>query len=298
MWLVAAAGVLVAGLVYVAICGYMALSLTRVERHPFTHFPEAYGLAYESVTFPSRVDAIRLDGWLLPAASTPGRRAVVVVHGKGSDRQGEAGGHTLDIAARLVHDGHPVLLFDLRGSGRSDGERFTLGAQEVRDVEGAIDYLASCGLADSGVDLLGFSMGASTSLLLAPSEPRVRAIAEDSGYADLGAILDDLAPKASGLPGFFTPGMVLLARPLVGVDAYAIRPIDGVPTLAARGIPLMVVHGEADSTVPPDNGHRLAAAYGHGASTYFVPGAGHVRSYENDPNQYLARLTAFLDAAE
>ena len=163
--------VLLCGLVYIGICSYMAVSLTRVERHPFTRSPETCGLAYESVNFPSRIDAISLDGWLLPASGNPARLPVIVVHGKGSDRQAEAGGHTLDIAAQLVRDGHPVLLFDLRGSGRSGGDRFTLGAQEVRDVGGAIDFLAARGLADNGVDALGFSMGASTALIVASRRP-------------------------------------------------------------------------------------------------------------------------------
>ena len=283
------------GLIYIGICSYMAWSLTRVERNAFTHFPDAYGLAYESVTFPSRIDAIKLDGWLLPASGTRARLPIIFVHGKGSDRQAEAGGHMLDIAAQLVRDGHPVLLFDLRGSGRSDGDRFTLGAQEGRDVGGAIDFLVSRGLANDGVDILGFSMGASTSLLLAPTESRVQAIAEDSGYATLGEILDEQAPKASGLPSFFTPGMVFMARPLLGIDAYAIRPVDGMPGLAARGTRLLVIHGEADQTVPVSNGHELAAAYGPGAATYFVPGAGHVASYAADPSTYFVRLLSLFD---
>jgi pimeloyl-ACP methyl ester carboxylesterase len=287
--------VLLAVLGYTAICGYMALSLTRVEHHALTRSPETYGLAYESVEFPSRVDAVSLRGWLLPASSGGSRPPVIMVHGKGSDREAEAGGHTLDIAAHLVRNGRSVLMFDLRGSGQSDGDRFTLGAHEVRDVGGAIDFLSARGLASEGVDLLGFSMGAATSLLLAPTEPQVRAVAEDSGYADLGAILDDQAPKASGLPGFFTPGMVLLARPLLGIDAYAIRPVDGMSTLAVRGTRLMVIHGEADTTVPVANGYRLAAAYGPAADTYLVPGAGHVGSYQADPGTYLGRLTGFLD---
>src|SRR5262249_33549579 len=163
--------------------------------------------------------------------------------------------HTLDIAAQLVRDGHPVLLFDLRGSGRSGGDRFTLGAQEVRDVAGAIDFLSARGLADGGVDLLGFSMGASTTLRLSPVDGPIRATAEDSGYATLGSLIDDQAPKASGLPGFFTAGMVFMARPLLGVDAYAIRPVDGMLALASQGTRLLVIHGDADQTVPISNGY-------------------------------------------
>jgi uncharacterized protein len=301
---------IVAVVAYVVVCGRMALVLTEPIRQPLRSSPAEYGLAYESVTFPSRVDAITLDGWLVtPPAGLPERRPIIAIHGRGADRTREVGGHLLEIAAALVRDGHPLLLFDLRGSGRSGGERFTLGAQEVRDVGGAIDFVQGRGLAGTraepglgagtpaagGVDLLGYSMGASTALLLAPNEPLVRAIVEDSGYAELASLLDEQVPRYSGLPGIFTPGMVVLARPLLGIDVDAIRPVDGVPTLAARGVPLLVIHGEADATVPVDHGRRLAAAYGAGVQTLFVPGAGHVRSYEADPAAYLARVAAFFD---
>jgi pimeloyl-ACP methyl ester carboxylesterase len=278
----------------------MALTLTRPERQPFRFFPEQYGLAYESVSFPSRVDAIPLDGWLLglPEGGVPRRRPVVAVHGKGVDRTREAHDHMLEIADHLVRQGHPVLLFDLRGSGRSGGERFTLGAQEVRDVGGAIDFLYGRGLANDGVELLGYSMGAATAMMLAPNEPLVRALVEDSGYAELGDLLDERVPQESGLPPFFTPGMVFMARTLVGMDMYAIRPIDAIPSLAARGTPFLVVHGGADQSVPFSHARRIMAAYGPRAETLFLPGAGHVRSYEADPGAYMARLTDFLDRAE
>lgn len=70
-------------LVYEAICGFMAFTLTQPERQPFRFFPEQYGLTYATVQFPSRVDATPLDGWLLlPSAGGRQRRPVIVVHGK------------------------------------------------------------------------------------------------------------------------------------------------------------------------------------------------------------------------
>ena len=304
--LAAVGGSAAAVVAYVAVSGLVVLAVTRPERVPFTHFPEQYGLSYEPVRFPSRVDAIQLDGWLLAPAAAGGTTRppavpVVMVHGKGADRQRELGGRFLEVAAHLVRQGHPVLLFDLRGFGRSGGTRYTLGAQEVRDVGGVVDFLDRRGLTANGVVLLGYSMGTAPSLLVAAGEPRVRAVIVDSPYAELGDILDVQVPKASGLPPFFTPGIVLMAWPLMGVNAYAIRPIDGIPALAARGAPLLVIHGDADDWVPIAHGRRLAAAYdqaGRGrAETYFVPGATHVGSYQADPAAYLARVTAFLDAA-
>lgn len=79
--------------VYVALCGYMAVELTRADRVPLARTPEVYGLRYESVRFLSRADGIPLEGWLLtPAAGTPRRRAIVSVHGKGGNRENGPGG--------------------------------------------------------------------------------------------------------------------------------------------------------------------------------------------------------------
>jgi fermentation-respiration switch protein FrsA (DUF1100 family) len=126
----------------------------------------------------------------------------------------------------------------------------------------------------------------------------VRVVAEDSGYAELGDLVDEQLPKESHLPDLFTPGTVLLGRPLVGIDLYAIRPVDHVPALAERGVPLLVIHGEADDWIPVRHGKRIAAAYGPRVQTLFVPGAEHVRSYETQPTPYLERLEAFFDQAE
>jgi pimeloyl-ACP methyl ester carboxylesterase len=287
----------VVAVLYVCICGYMALTLTRPERHPFSHFPEQFGLAYESVEFPSRTDRIQLRGWLLAPDAGAGQRSrpVIMVHGKGADREAGPGEGILGVAAPLARDGYRVLTFDLRGSGQSGGDRFTLGAQEVRDVGGAIDFLHERGLAADGVNLVGFSMGGATVLLTAADDKAVRAVAEDSGYADLGELIDVQVPRLSGLPSFFTPGMVLAVRDLIGVDLYTIRPSDAMPQLARADVPVLIIHGEADTYVPPINARRLAAAYGPGAETLFIPGAGHVEGHVVAPTTYDERLRSFLD---
>jgi pimeloyl-ACP methyl ester carboxylesterase len=275
----------------------MALTLTRPDRKPFLHSPQQFGLASESVEFPSRVDAIPLRGWLLSAdtSASPRRRPVIMVHGKGTDREAGPGDGILGIAAPLAKSGYRVLTFDLRGSGESGGDRFTLGSQEVRDIGGAVDYLGQRGLAADGVNLVGFSMGAATALLTAADEPAVRAVVEDSGYADLGDLIDVQVPKQSGLPTFFTPGMVLAVHGLIGVDLYTIRPVDAMPRLAAAGVPVLVIHGEADTYVLPINARRLAESYGPRVETLLIAGAEHVESHVQAPAVYDERVRAFLD---
>jgi uncharacterized protein len=175
---------------YLATSAQLALTFTRAERTALDQTPETYGLSYEPVRFPSRVDGVQLDGWLLqPARDSVSHRPVIIVHDKGTDRVRGVHGQLMSIAARLVEHGFPVLVFDLRGSGQSQGSFFTLGAHEVRDVGGAIDFLAERGLGD-GVNLVGYSMGAATALLTAADEPLVRAVAIDSSYAELEGVLD------------------------------------------------------------------------------------------------------------
>ncbi len=285
-------------LVYAGLSAYMGHTLTQTVRRGLDRSPAQYGLNYEDVTFRSRVDGLRLDGWLISPDGPPDRRPVVIVHGWNQNRLSEVNSRVLDIAAHLVHGGHPVLLFDLRGWGRSEGGRVSLGPQEMRDLGGAIDFLGSRGLANDGVDLLGYSMGAAVSLLVAPTEPRVRAVVEDSSYAELGSILEAKVPQQSGLPGIFTPGAVLVGSLLSGANLYAVAPLNGIATLAQRGVPLLVIHGEADTVVPVAHGRRLAATYGLRGETYFVPGAEHVRAYDASPATYLARVDSFFDRAE
>jgi fermentation-respiration switch protein FrsA (DUF1100 family) len=137
-------------------------------------------------------------------------------------------------------------------------------------------------------------MGGATAMLTAESDVSVKALVEDSGFADLGELLEVEVPRASGLPSFFTPGMVFAVRTLLGVDLNAIRPIDGLPRLAASGVPFMVIHGLDDVYVPPSHGRRLAAAYGPRAETLFVPGAIHIQSHLVAPELYDERLRSFL----
>jgi pimeloyl-ACP methyl ester carboxylesterase len=285
-------------LAYAGISAHVGNALTATQHRTFDRFPHQYGVASEDVAFTSREDGLLLSGWLLlPAAGSQSERPIVVVHGWQRDRQSELDSRILEVAAHLVRSGRPVLVFDLRGWGQSHGDRFSLGPREARDVGGAIDFLGRRGLAADGVDLLGYSMGAAAMLLEVPTEPRVHAVVEDSGYAELASVLNEQVPNYSGLPAPFTPGAVFAAGVLTGVNLYTVRPVDGVATLAARGVPLLIIHGEADTLVPVSHARRIAAAYGQRAETFFVPGAEHVGAFKAEAGVYLKRLDDFFHRA-
>ena len=68
-------------------------------------------------------------------------------------------------------------------------------------------------------------------------------------------------------------------------------------------VPLLLIHGEADRTVPLADGRRLAAAAGPSAEHWTVPGADHAGSHATMPQEYEAHVTdgvrsAFLRARD
>lgn len=294
--------VMLIALVYAGLSVYMAATLTRVGRQAPGTDPRALGLQVEDVAFRSREDGLTLRGWLLPATDraggTPSDRLIMIVHGRNGVRD-DAGIGLLPIARALIGAGYNVLLFDLRGHGESEGERFSLGWYERRDLKGALDWAEGRGF--SRIGIYGFSMGGATALLTAAEDPRIAAVAVDSAYTDLGELLAVQIPKQSGLPPVFTPGVIVAVRLLYGADAGAVRPDRAITQLGVR--PLLILHGEMDGLVPVDNARRLFAAAACptggpcGATVHLFPHADHVKSYRSDPDRYLAIVVRFWQTA-
>jgi fermentation-respiration switch protein FrsA (DUF1100 family) len=62
-------------------------------------------------------------------------------------------------------------------------------------------------------------------------------------------------------------------------------------------VPLLLIQGEADTTVPLEDARRLAAAGGATAALWTVAGADHSRSHATAPQDYERRVTDHLRMA-
>ncbi|HEX8220708.1 MAG TPA: alpha/beta hydrolase [Chloroflexia bacterium] len=280
-------------LVAVLLVGYLGVSsvvadkLSHPTRKAVLRTPEELNMQFEDVLFDSAVDNIPLKGWYI---DSPGDKVILVMHGRNSTRDG---GHILDIIKGLYDQGYDAFAFDFRAHGLSGGERYSLGLLETRDVAGALQYLKGRGVAEVGG--LGFSMGAATELLAAPDHPEMKALVSDSAFANLPNLLDKELPKASGLPGFFNPGIILMGKLFYGIDLAATKPVESLPRLGDR--PLFIIHGTEDALVPVSHAYELQKA-GEGDPNlqfWVVEGAGHTGIYDKAPGEYLQRLLAFYD---
>ncbi len=274
-------------IVYLSISTLVVDDFSTAERHPVTNSPADYGLAYEPVTFYSAVDHVRLEGWYI---DSPGSKVILFLHGWNGNRS--EGDTALPVAQALVKQNYDVFMFDFRGHGNSAGARTSLGQFETRDVTGALDYLKTRGVTEVGV--LSWSLGANTAIISAPDHPEMRAIVADSVWAELAPVLQKDVTNYTGLPSIFSPGIMLMARLLYGIDIPNNRPARALAGLGNR--PVLLIHGTQDQLIPVSNAALLqqAARNNSNFELWIAAGSCHTCAYSDYPDEFLTRVIAFF----
>ena len=217
-------------------------------------------------------------------------RAVVVCHGfKGFKDWGFFPHAARHLADRL---GCPAVTFNFTGSGvGADLENFTereafarnTFSKELEDLTAVLAGLGGGELGEVSFDpvgrlgVLGHSRGG-VAAILAGELPSVRAVVTWAAIASAeryASMFVGLGPDEPALVKNARTGDVLpLHRDVVeDLRAHPDR-FDLAASLRRSEIPLLVVHGTGDTSVPPDDGRRLAAA-SHRARLALIEGAGH-----------------------
>jgi fermentation-respiration switch protein FrsA (DUF1100 family) len=283
---------LLAGLIgYLSFSYVIAERFTHAVRFPVGRAPAVATSTYEDVAFRTD-DGLTLRGWYFPTRSD---RAAIIVHGKDGNRIGGEH-HTIEkLADYLVTNGYSVLVFDLRGNGDSDGDRFSLGYLERRDVAAAIDHLTGRGFREDRIALIGISMGAGTVLQSLLLHPNVGAVVADSSYSDAGTIVTEDLELLAGVPSWFTPGVLVMSNLVFGLDGAQVRPIDVVRAHPERAF--LFIHCGGDKLIAPHHAYELRAASANPASDLWIATlCQHSWAFNTYPTAYEARLSAFLES--
>lgn len=273
---------------YLGFSYVIANEFTRAERHPIDRTPQV-AATYEDITLRTS-DGLKLQGWFFPAK---GDRAAIIVHGRHSNRL--EGGKAEPITSFLMQDGYSVLLFDMRGHGNSEGERFSLGLKERYDLAAAIEFMMSRGFAENRIALIGVSMGAGTVIQELLIHPNVGAVVADSAYADVPVLVGEDLELIAHVPSWFTPGTLLMTRLAFGLDADQIRPVEVVRAHPERAF--LLIHCENDELIPLHHARELLAASANRATQLWITtDCQHAWAYNVHPVEWQARVVAFLDA--
>ncbi len=242
------------------------------------------------VTFTAS-DGVRLSGTYLDAPTARG--VVVLVHGFKTYRQ-EMTDH-----AQFIRDaGYSVLLYDSRGCGASDGV-FGVGATEDRDIVGAVSYVRSRrGAGSDHIAVLGISLGAGDALLAAAKDDRIQAVIADSSWADERVQLARMGSVPVGpisIP--VLPYEAALVDWLAGGRLEDARPIDVVDRIAPRSLLLIHSMDDGNATTPFADAEQLFSRARQPKDFWRVTSGGHVGAVHTHPDEYRARVIAFLAAS-
>jgi uncharacterized protein len=283
-WLV---GVLVALLVVVVGVGYVGMQ-RAIHPHDSKeqHSLSEYAFTAETVAFASR-DGTPLKGWFVRAGTQPAP-TVVLLNGYGDSRS-----TSLPFAAFLHDGGYHVLLFDWRATGESGGDAVSLGAYEVGDALGALDYLATRPEVDQQrIGLEGVSMGAAVAILTAARDPRVIGVVAEAPFPDVISIIATEYEHTVHLPAFpFAPVTIALADLRLRTRIEQISPLHEVAALGQR--PLFLMADGADAQIPPPLQQRLFEAASGPKQFWQIDGATHAHRHTVQRAEYERRVLAF-----
>ena len=247
-----------------------------------------FGIAYDDVTFPA-IDGSTLRGWWVPGVegATVG---IVTVHGAGADRR-----DFLRHLPMLRRSGHPVLLFDEREHGISDGtgRGISLGIRESQDVSSAVAF-AKDGKGLDRVVVLGTSQGGASVILAGARDERIDAVISENSFTRIEDLLQDTGMMRQ-VPGQLRGPMIRLALWRMGSGPRD-GPIDHVAAIAPR--PLFLLHGKADNAIPFEHSERILQAAGHPTAELWLPeDAGHAAIINRWPDEYATRIHRFIRRA-
>ncbi|WP_157729424.1 alpha/beta hydrolase [Tumebacillus algifaecis] len=269
---------------------YVSWEYLHPPKKPLSVTPMAFHLDYQDVSFHSRGEDVTLKGWLVQSKEQS-RRIVIFAHGYSENRA------SANVALHMAHVLHlrgiASLMFDFRGAGESDGKMTSLGYFERSDLLGAIDYAKSLGYRHIG--LVGFSMGASTALNVAPDVPEVQAVIADSAFTNLSQYLEGNLPNLHPLAELeFMPKLAMWETSLLtGIEPETVQPIASIQKLRDRGV--FLIHAAGDDIIPASESKQLYTASGSMNTLLWVsPAQKHVGTYRTATNEYLVRTSSFL----
>lgn len=238
-------------------------------------------------------DGTRLHALLLPAAERTGKTAVLV-HGYTDNALGMM--MVAIIYSRQM--GYNVLLPDLYAHGLSGGKAIRMGWKDRFDVLRWMEEAVRIFGEDTQLVVHGISMGAATTMCVAGEVdsrpqllPHVKCFIEDCGYTSVWDEFKGELRERYSLPSFPLLDLAdLLCRIEYGWGFKEASPLNQV---RKNSLPMMFIHGEADTFVPTWMVYPLHDACSAPSELWTLPGVAHALSCREDPQQYAERVKEF-----
>ncbi len=250
------------------------------------------GMAYAESLCPEKVFTVSYDGLKLAARffSVDSNSTIITVHGYRSPALRD-----YSCAIKMYKDmGLNVLLIDHRSHGDSEGRLITYGIKERYDAATWVDYLINRFGAEHEVFFSGISMGAATVMMASDLglPDNVKGIIADSGYSSpvdiIGKVSEDTFHISRKLAvGVLEPMCRLFGR-------FSLCETSALKALQNNTIPVLFIHGKADSLVPYEMSVECYNATKGKKDIVLVDGAEHGCGYMEQKQSLEQKLKEFI----
>ena len=217
-------------------------------------------------------DGLKLHATYFPCEGS--KKVVICFHGYTSEGLNDYS----TLAIFYKKHGYNLLLVDERAHGKSEGTYIGFGCLDRHDAKLWIEKMVELLGEDCRILLHGDSMGGSTVLMTTGLElpPQVKAAVLKNTYH---------------LPAF---PILNIANKMVKKKAgYELDECNAKNEVAKAQIPILFLHGDADSFVPCSMVHELYAACNSAKKLVIIEGAGHVESCYRDAELYEGAIEEF-----
>lgn len=211
-----------------------------------------------------------LHGFWLPS-DVPGSRVMLYLHGNGDNI-----GVNLPHAALLRSLGISVFLFDYRGYGQSSGE-FPSEERVCEDAEAAWEYLVKeRGVAPSSIVIYGHSLGGAVAIALASRHPDAASLIVESSFTSILAM-----------------ARYTVAFRLFPLELLLRNRFDSLSKISSLCLPVLLVHGTSDWTVPSHMSRQLHEAATDPKTIVMIEGGHHLDNAKVGGESYLTAIREY-----
>ncbi len=246
-----------------------------------------HNIAYEELDLTGPIGMIK--AWWIPNENDS-KVAVMMLHGR---RRGEIL-ETLRIMPTLNTMGYPILAMSYRnhsGSDLSPDSYYHYGFTEWEDAMIGVDFLNKKGI--EKIVIYAFSMGSVVALELLENleEDKVIALVLDSPMVDPRSVVINSGQKV-GLPGIVTRMALQVASWRSSINW---QKLDKREVISQYDIPILLIAGTADSTVPIKIIDDFASNITAPLVYKRIKGVEHAEAWNNNSRLYEAWVREFLN---
>jgi len=228
---------------------YVFINYKKAKRTIVNHDNDFYKESYEwfqkipkEDVFVTSYDNLKLHGYYLPSLDKNTDKLAIVIHGYKSQAT------DMIIIAKLYSDlGFKVLMIDMRGHGKSQGNFTSIGHYEKYDLKKWINFALRNYGADSKILLHGVSMGAATATLVMEQKQKkyISLLVLDSGFTKFSKSL--AYSFKYRFFSFLIPGISLYTYLK---HKYTLGQISPLRVMQKITTPTLIIHGDKDKPVP------------------------------------------------